>query len=163
MAECDDWLKIESQSGENMRYFILTVAIGIAAWLAFSYVDFSSSESVKVYWVDEADTPNSDVSRPRPSGVSRYKIQGNNVIVQGGFDVSKFENCKIFNKTNWRCQYKYEDGTFGLQDGLYISTGPYDTPKQVSRFRYVMTSCQWFFKEDIWSGVKRCFLLPFSL
>lgn len=147
-------------------------------WLVFAVTDFGGDkDTLRVYQIKETLDSTSSVTGiqlPKYSAqaVKQYKVSGNKVISKIGSFVNEYDNCKVFDVENWSCTFDDESATFGAANGMYFNK--LNTTKfphladplwrdgiTVSRWRVVLTTCQWHFADGALQGVVGCAITPF--
>ena len=145
-------------------------------WVVFAYFDvFSKSDTLTVYQIRETGDRTSGSGYLLPAkitnAVETYRIIGKNVTLryQSG-EVTKFENCTIFDVKNWRCTFSDNSATFGAKSGVYYNINNtqkfphlkgYPEDETVSRWQYILTECEWDIAGGKFFGYIDCALRPF--
>lgn len=147
-------------------------------WLVFAVIDFrGGKDTLRVYQIKDVINRTSELSgkplpRYSPEAVWEYKISGDKVISKIGSFVNEYDDCKIFDVENWSCTFSDESATFGAVGGAYFNRSNttkfphladplYRDGITVSRWRVVLTHCEWHFSSGVLAGTLGCALVPF--
>ena len=163
-----------------MDKLIYSVGIFAIAWCVFAFFDFKNEDGLlRVYGLSETVDRTSSIDggklpKYNTEAVVEYRITQGKVIQKLGTFINEYDFCSVFDIKNWSCTRKDDSETFGVKEGVYFSKiniekyphlddPRYAEPKQVSRFRYITTQCQWWFTDGFLGGVLGCALEPFTL
>lgn len=146
-------------------------------WLIFAIWDIGGKKNVvKVYnaipTIDRTSSIYPNVTLPEflPTSVTEYRVSDNTVTSKIGNFVHKYDQCEIFNESNWKCTYNDNSATFGFKSGQYFSHSNIEkfphlselNEKYLSRFEYVVLDCRWQLADSPLQTFA-CLFLPFFI
>jgi hypothetical protein len=135
-------------------------------WVFFTFFGLTESGSYTLYQLTKTDPKNSSESNlPEwmTGGITHYKIQGEKVVANHGSYIDKYEDCTVFDDDHWKCTYSDGSGSFGVRNGDFWRRPEWKEWKEVSRFQFMLTKCEWWFLEGPVEGAFMCYLSPFVL
>lgn len=149
-------------------------------WLVFAVIDFrGGKDTLRVYQIKEVldrtyGLSGNQLPKYSAQAVKQYKVSGDKVISKVNTYVNEYDDCKVFNVENWSCTFDDESATFGAIDGVYfnrpnttkfpdLANPLYQDGITVSRWRLVLTNCEWHFADGALQGVVGCAITPFIM
>jgi hypothetical protein len=135
------------------------LVIFATVWLVFAVWDINGEKGgIKVYSALTVVDRNSSLHRGvilpalQANSVYEYRVSETFVVNKIGDSVNKFEDCEIFDESNWSCTYSDDSATFGFRSGEYFERvntekfpflASFDNKTYLSRFKYVILGCRW--------------------
>lgn len=138
----------------NLRNLLITIL------LLTSICSCSNDQTVYAYIVTKPVPEQIDVSEWRPVMRVIFQVGESKVVSEVAGCLDEYEECTIFDKNNWECQYA--DGTgsnrFGFADGKYWKDpGWGENIKYVTRWEYNLIRCKWYqFNNGKFRGTASC-------
>ena len=89
-----------------------------------------------------------------------YQIGQNVVVAEILGNVTRREDCTVFDRTNWECRYSDSSGRFGMRRGAFWADPGWSDTEYVSRLDHNLVRCQWAVSgsEGAFFGSLRCLL-----